>query len=167
MAYTRYRLPVLFPLSSLVLSLSLSLPFFFSPSYHSIFGLMGRRLLGNFAYRVLQAIIWASTPKSSFFQTLNDGQSISRRETVDVTNRETSFHKHSLFFSLFPLHTKRGFSPLFFFEHRLFQNYPFLWNSQISIFQKNFSRWSGDRNNSKCNNSIMYIPFSRGGGRNR
>lgn len=116
MAYTRYRLPVLFPLSSLVLSLSLSLPFFSSPSYHSIFGLMGRRLLGNFAYRVLQAIIWASTPKSSFFQTLNDGQSISRRETVDVTNRETSFHKHSLFFSLFPLHTKRGFSPLFFFS---------------------------------------------------
>lgn len=116
MAYTRYRLPVLFPLSSLVLSLSLFLPFFSSPSYHSIFGLMGRRLLGNFAYRVLQAIIWASTPKSSFFQTLNDGQLISRRETVDVTNRETSFHKHSLFFSLFPLHTKRGFSPLFFFS---------------------------------------------------
>lgn len=53
----------------------------------------------------------------------------------------------------------------FFFERRLFQNYPFLRNSQISIFQKNFSRWSGDRNNSKCNNSIMYIPFSRGGRR--
>lgn len=138
MAYARYRLPVLFPLSSLVLSLSLSLPFFSSPSYHSIFGLMGRRLLGNFAYRVLQAIIWASTPKSSFFQTLNDGQSISRRETVDVTNRETSFHKHSLFFSLFPLHTKRGFSPLFFFRASTFSKLPVFTKFANFDFSKKF-----------------------------
>lgn len=34
---------------------------------------------------------------------------------VDATNRETSFHKHSLFFSLFSLHTRRGQVSLFFF----------------------------------------------------
>ena len=93
---------------------SLAYLFFFS----FFFGLMGRRLLGNFAYRAPPAIIWASTPKSSFFQTLNDGQSISHRAPSMWTNHETSFHKHSLFSTAFLVTTKQNSPPpcfLFFF----------------------------------------------------
>lgn len=147
-------------------SLSLSLPFFSSPSYHSIFGLMGRRLLGNFAYRVL---LFERRHRKARFSRLSmmDNRSVAAKPSMWRTVKLPFINTRYSFRS--SRYTRNEDSLLFlFFERRLFQNYPFLRNSQISIFQKNFSRWSGD--NSKCNNSIihnMYIPFSRGGGRNR
>lgn len=168
MAYTRYRLPVLFPLSSLVLSLSPSLPFFslppiipFSASWvvdcSAILHIGCCRLLFERRHR-----------KARFSRlSMMDNRSVAAKPSMWRTVKLPFINTRYSFRS--SRYTRNEDSLLFFFfEHRLFQNYPnFLRNSQISIFQKNFSRWSGDRNNSKCNNSIMYIPFSRGGGRNR
>lgn len=103
---------------------------------------------------------------------------------VDATNRETSFHKHSLFFSLFSLHTRRGqvslffffFFRLIFFERRFFffklnlfdssrfRQFVFFWNSRFRFIyiveEISDNKFNDDYNIYIC----MY--HSRGIGRN-